>query len=75
MPADPSDPEIMALAVQLATLLAKTSEESRFHLSTALQAGQLNVSGDLVVRIPRRVNEHVQVKWVGGSIRDLFTVP
>jgi len=66
------DPAVAALALQLAELLARTSEESRFHLQTALGAAQFGgVGGDLVVRIPRKQSEHALVKWVGGGISAL----
>lgn len=56
------------LAVRLADLLAKSSPESMFHLETALRASELSgVGGSLIVQLPRRVGEHVKIKWAGGS--------
>lgn len=61
-------PEVEALAYRLAQLLAQTSAESQYHLATALgAAGVPGVGGSLVIEIPRRVGEHVVVKWAGGA--------
>lgn len=60
--------EIEALARRLTSLLERTSAESRFHLETALRAAETdNVGGTVLVQVPRRVAEHVTVKWAGGS--------
>lgn len=60
--------DVEALAKRLATILERTSVESQFHLETALRAAETdNVGGTLLVQIPRRVSEHVVVKWAGGA--------
>lgn len=61
-------PEVAALAMRLANLLADTSGESQYHLATALGAAEVpGVGGTLVIQIPRRVGEHPTVKWAGGA--------
>lgn len=66
------DGDIQQLSDELAELLSRMSAESRFHLRTALGASQHQVGGDLVISIPRRANEHVVVRWVGGGLSGLF---
>lgn len=61
--------EVKALAVSLCEVVAQTSSESRWHLEMALGARRFGgVTGDLVVRVPRRQNEHAVIKWVGGGL-------
>lgn len=56
------------LAVSLEQLLQQMSAESRFHLATALNAAQTaGVGGTLVIDVPRKNTDHVQVKWLGGG--------
>lgn len=60
--------DVEALALRLALLLAQSSPESQFHLETMLAASGLpGVGGTLLVELPRRVGEHVRIKWAGGS--------
>lgn len=60
--------DVEALAKRLALILDRTSPESRFHLETALRAAETDhVGGTLLVQVPRRVSEHVVVKWAGGA--------
>ena len=66
---DAEEQEATELAAAITRLLLKTSEESRFHLKTAIGAAEFSgVGGDLVIRIPRKKGEHPLVKWVGGGV-------
>lgn len=63
------------LAVQLADLIKDLRPASRFHLQTALQAAATEgVSGTLVVSIPRRAGDPVDVSFVGGQTRLVLDV-
>lgn len=58
------------LGDQLGDLLKDLRPASRFHLITALRAAATEgVSGTLVVSIPRRPGDPVDVSFVGGQAR------
>lgn len=55
------------LVAELAELLAELRPASRFHLMTALRAAQTEgVGGALVIEVPRKGRDPVEVTWVGG---------
>lgn len=67
--------DVKRTLLALGNILTCTSEESKYHLESALGARRFGgIAGDLVIRVPRRVNEHVLVKWVGGGIAMLSVV-
>lgn len=58
------------LARHLAALLDGLRPASRFHLETALAAARAEgVSGSLVITIPRKPGDPVDVSFVGGTTR------
>lgn len=61
-------PDVAAMALRLAEVLSHLSDESRYHLDSALRASEVpGIGGTLIVQLPRRVGEHPVVKWAGGA--------
>ena len=61
-------PNDIALAEQLAELLGDLRPASRFHLVQALMAAETDdITGTLVIKIPRKSTDMVDVAFVGGD--------
>jgi len=63
------------LAAAVTLLLANLRPASRFHLETALSAAATEgVSGTLVVSVPRRPGDPIDVSFMGGQTRLVLDV-
>jgi len=63
------------LASQLVGLLSDLRPASRFHLETALAAARTEgVAGTLVINLPRKTSDLIDVKFVGGETRLILDV-
>lgn len=55
-------------ALSLTPLLSSTRDAAAFHLDTATRAHRYDgPSGSLVLEVPRKPNEPVEVTWLGES--------